>query len=375
MREAASARAMLAMAAAERWDAEWEECEVEGGLVRYGENSASFGELVLEAADFDPPDPAPLRVEPAAEAPAEIDTDTLLAFPRLDLPAKVDGSFLFAGDIRLPGLVYASIRHAPTGSQELSRFAEDAVAGMRGLVGVVRSKRYLAAVGESWWIAEQALKRLAPVFSGPPPVESAEAEVLLDEAIGTVEPEAIASIGDANGLLAKPDLEARYSIAPAVHAGIETATATARLEDGKLELWIASQTLNSPGALRRGGEPAGAVSTPRRRGQLRCAAKRHAIEVVQIANWCPVQLMWPRVQVSGRPPRTPVVAGTRRRSGRRPASGSPPGARSSPCPRPCAKRAIACSTISSPKLPCARRRAGPTRSPAVALSPPTASPM
>ncbi|MDP4574171.1 molybdopterin-dependent oxidoreductase [Qipengyuania sp. G39] len=317
MREAAaSARAMLAMAAAERWDAEWEECEVEGGLVRYNENTASFGELVLEAAEFDPPDPAPLRVEPATEAPAEIDPDTPLAFPRLDLPAKVDGSFLFAGDIRLPGLVYASIRHAPTGSQELSRFAEDTVAGMRGLVGVVRSKRYLAAVGESWWIAEQALKRLAPVFSGPPPVESAEAEVLLDEAIGTVEPEAIASIGDANGLLAKPDLEARYSIAPAVHASIETATATARLEDGKLELWIASQ---APELTRRAAAKAAGISErdvvlyPTAAGGSFDARldKRHAIEVVQIAKAIgrPVQLMWPRVQeFQAVPPRTPVVA-------------------------------------------------------------------
>ena len=54
---AASARAMLAMAAAERWDIDWEECEVAGGLVRYGEQSFGFGTLVTEAAEFDPPDP------------------------------------------------------------------------------------------------------------------------------------------------------------------------------------------------------------------------------------------------------------------------------------------------------------------------------
>ena len=68
------------------------------------------------------------------------------AYPRIDLPSKVDGSYRFAGDVRLPGMVFASIRHGPLGNPDLVRFDADAVAGMRGLVGVVKSKRYLAAV-------------------------------------------------------------------------------------------------------------------------------------------------------------------------------------------------------------------------------------
>jgi isoquinoline 1-oxidoreductase beta subunit len=57
----AAARAMLAMAAAERWDVAWEECEVAEGIVTHGQRRARFGELAAEAARMTPPDPPPLR--------------------------------------------------------------------------------------------------------------------------------------------------------------------------------------------------------------------------------------------------------------------------------------------------------------------------
>ncbi|MDG5747702.1 molybdopterin-dependent oxidoreductase [Qipengyuania sp. XHP0207] len=317
MREAAAtARAMLAMAAAEQWDVAWEEVRIENGLASYGENSATFGELVVAAAALDPPDPPPLRVEAAAEPAAAAEGDAPPLFPRLDLPAKVDGSFLFAGDIRLPGLVYASIRHAPIGSERLADFRETAISGMAGLVGIVRSKRFLAAVGESWWIAEQALDRLAPRFTGPPPFESGELDEQLNGAFDSVEPIVMEAIGDIGETLNQPALEARYSVAPAVHAGLETATATARLEGGKLELWIASQ---APELTRQAAAKAAGLSDrdvvlyPTAAGGSFDARleKRHAIEVVQIAKAIgrPVQLMWPRVQeFQAVPSRTPVVA-------------------------------------------------------------------
>ena len=313
---AASARAMLAMAAADQWDVPWEECEVANGIVRHNDRSARFGDLVFAASEFDPPEPAPLRVEAASERPLAGAGEEEIAFPRLDLPSKVDGTFLFAGDIRLPGLVYASIRHAPIGAQVLRAVDESAVAGMRGLVGVLRSDRFVAAVGESWWVAEQALKRLAPVFTGPPPFESDEAEAALEAALSDGEPIVVEARGESDELLARPDLIQRYAIAPAVHASIETATATARLEDGKLELWIASQ---APELTRQAAAKAVGLSQrdvilyPTAAGGSFDARldQRHAIEVVKIAQAIgrPVQLTWPRVQdFQAVPPRTPVVA-------------------------------------------------------------------
>ncbi len=313
---AAAARAMLAMAAAERWGIDWEECEVERGMVRYGDQNFGFGTLVTEAAAFEPPNPAPLRVQPAAEDPSPAEAELAPAFPRLDLPAKVDGSFLFAGDVRLPGLVYASIRHGPIGNPDLARFDADAASSMTGLVGVVKSKRYLAAVATNWWTAEQALKRMRPVFSGPGAIQSVSAIELLEAAHDNVAPERTLDIGDADDLLARPDYAQSYSVAPAVHAAIETASATARFDGETLELWIAAQ---APELTRRaaakaiGISPQDVVLYPTASGGSFDARleKRHAIEVAQIAKEIgrPVNLTWPRVQeLQTVPVRTPVSA-------------------------------------------------------------------
>lgn len=324
---AASARALLAMAAADRWDVDWEECEVEQGLVRHGERQLDFGALVEEAAELDPPDPPPLRVMPASEEASPAAAELAPTYPRLDLPAKVDGSFLFAGDIRLPNMVFASIRHGPLGQPDLARFDAAAVTDMKGLVAVVKSRRYLAAVGESWWVAEQALKAMRPTFAGPGAVESAGALQALDAALGEGEAQRVVDQGDADDLLARPDYAQDYAVAPAVHATIETASATARFDGGKLELWIAAQ---APELTRRaaakaiGLAPQDVVLYPTAAGGSFDARleRRHAIEVAQIAKEVgrPVQLTWPRVQEFQSLPARPAIS-ARLEAGFEPASG------------------------------------------------------
>ena len=54
---AASARAMLAMAAADRWDVAWEECDAQAGFVVHDRKKLSFAQLVEDAAGYTPPRP------------------------------------------------------------------------------------------------------------------------------------------------------------------------------------------------------------------------------------------------------------------------------------------------------------------------------
>lgn len=316
-REAAAvARALLAQAAAERWDVGWEECQAAGGFILHGDKRLSFGVLAQEAAEYDPPEPAPLRPEPASERPIAGESDTRTRFPRLDLPAKVDGSFLFAGDVRLPGMVYASVRHGPWGATELAGFDERAAAGVRGLVGVVRSKRWLAAVADSWWNAERALGLMKPRFAGPGPVDSSAFDGLFDAALEHGEAARIITIGDPDEALATPALTRRYDIGCAVQAPVETASATARFFDGRLELWIGSQAPEAAAdaAARAIGLSArDVVLYPTAAGGSFDARleKQHAIEVAQIAREIgrPVQLTWSRAEeFQAVPVRTPVAA-------------------------------------------------------------------
>ena len=300
----ASARAMLAMVAADRWGVAWEECEAAGGFIRHGENAASFAELALDAARYDPPDVPPLRARPPAEPVGEIGLDEArrMMFPRLDLPSKVDGSHVFAGDVRLPDMVYAAIRHSPLDKGTLADFDPSAAAGQRGLIQLVRGKDWLAALGETWWAAEEALKKIAPQFSYLRTVRSEKMADQLDEAVRRGQSTVIAKRGNgADGL--QSNEARRYEVSPAVHATLETSSATARLSDGTLELWLATQ---APQAARVAAARALGISTadvvlyPVSAGGSfdRRLDNSIAIEVALLAREAgrPVQLTWSRWQ-------------------------------------------------------------------------------
>ena len=317
---AASARAMLAMAAARRWDAAWEECEAEGGFVWLGKQRLPFGALVEEAAGFDPPSPPSLRPGSAHEKPGQVPEGAPPAFPRLDLPSKADGSFVFAGDVRLPNMLHAAIRHAPLGDGELTDFDPKAADGLPGLVRLVKHKRWLAALATDWRSAERALAAVAPRFTVKKPLESAAVEAALDGALMHGDAVRVAENGDPDRWLRKPfNLALRYDAAPALHATLETASATARFEQGRLELWIASQ---APALARRAAAEALGISAedvvlypmPAGGSFDRRLEHDHAIEVALLAKAAerPVQLIWSRWQehVAGwpRPAVTAVMA-------------------------------------------------------------------
>ena len=82
--------------------------------------------------------------------------------PRLDLPAKSDGSFRFAADVRLPGMLFAAARIAPPGGR-LTGFSRAGAGGHR----VVVRNAWLAVAADNWWAAERALQMANPHFEGP----------------------------------------------------------------------------------------------------------------------------------------------------------------------------------------------------------------
>ncbi|WP_285711305.1 xanthine dehydrogenase family protein molybdopterin-binding subunit [Erythrobacter oryzae] len=298
---AAAARAMLAQAAAARWGVSWEECEVENGLVTQGVNRATFGELAEEAAGYTPPDPPPLKPEPPREKPLPADVDAAPAFPRIDLPSKVDGSHRFAGDVRLPGMVFASIRHGPADGSELESFDTKALAGIRGLKGIVESKRWLAVAADTWWSAEAALAAMKPRFRTTAPVNSADIAARLDTLLTAGEAHVIAETGFGGDALQRVDIGRRYEVEPAYAAPIETATATARFEDGRLDLWMATQApeqarLAAARAIGIATEKVALYPTPAGGSFDARLEHDHAIEIALIAKELgrPVQLVWPR---------------------------------------------------------------------------------
>lgn len=310
-REAACAvRTLLLQAAAERWDVDWQACKVSAGVITHGAKRLRFGELAEEAAGFDPIDPLPL-----GPLPAEPPGLPAPPFPRLDAAAKAEGRAIYAADVRLPGMVFAAIRQAPLGQEARlgSYAAEKAGAGVR----LVKGERWLAATAPTWWAAEQALVRVAPRFTVKRPADSGAIDAALDAAVKKAATHRIVTVGDPEDTIGdRPSLVARYDIAPGLHAGLETASCTARLREGRLELWLASQ---APEAARRAAAAALGLN-PRRvivypvlaGGSFDARLDHdHAVQAALIAQEVgkPVQLTWSRWQeLLAVRPRAPAAA-------------------------------------------------------------------
>lgn len=272
---AAMARAMLIAEAAARWDVEPDECHSANGFVIHARHRARFAELVERAAARTPPAEPPLRPDLASEVPLAGGSEQATDFPRLDLPAKVDGSQLFAGDVRLPDMVYAAIKHGPVAECELTHFEAGAVAGNRRVVAVVKGKRWLAAVATDWWSADRAVEAMEPRFKATGLAESERDAEALAGALRQRAGDRIALRGTDDAFATGPDFARRYDVEPALHLPLETASATARLADGRLELWLASQ---APERARQavikalGLADEQVVLYPMPAGQLRCPA-------------------------------------------------------------------------------------------------------
>lgn len=234
-RAGATARDLLVRVAAERWDVAAAECDAADGFVTHEGKSLGFGALAAAASRLKPRDDAPLRRGRLIGQP----------LPRLDLPAKSDGSMRFAGDVRLPGMLFAAARLAPPGG-ELKGFSRAAAEQQQGLELLVVTSHWLAAIGATWWAAERALAAAQPRFSGPADADDAALRAALDEALADASAERLFDQGDFDAAVGSARaLGATYRIAAAGHHALEPLVATARLANGRLELWAPVQDYDS----------------------------------------------------------------------------------------------------------------------------------
>lgn len=252
LREAgAAARALLCQAAAARWGVSASACDTAQGFVVAGERRLRFAELAEAAAGFTVPQELALRAGEENRLAGQ-------ALPRLDAPAKVDGSANFAADVRLPGMVFASVRQGPVGDTRLVRVDRGAAERVAGVKTVVTTDRWVAAVADTWWAADKGLDALAPRFETRGGIVNSDGiEAALTAALNGPA-ERIASAGDLSATFAKARVTvAEYRAGLGVHAAIEPAAAAAEWRDGRLRLWVATQ---APGLVRAAAARAAGIA-------------------------------------------------------------------------------------------------------------------
>lgn len=229
---AAIARMMLCQAAANRWGVRAEECDADNGFIVHEGKRIGFGEVSSEAARLKPPDTPQLRAPGSGKVAGQ-------DLPRLDLPAKSDGSLRFASDVRLPKMIFASVRMAPPGGK-LIGLSREAASGRQGLIQLVERDQWVAALGQSWWAADNALSKALPRFSAP---DVGDIGASLAERLDGGSPERLFERGDfASAIEGSTPLAATYGVAPTPHRALEAPAAVARFAQGRLEVWAGTQT-------------------------------------------------------------------------------------------------------------------------------------
>ena len=240
----AAAREMLVAAAAARWSVDPSTCAAERGTVvhRVTGRRLAYGELTAAAATL------PVPKEPRVKDPADF---TLLGTPvkRVDGPAIVSGTARYGIDVRVSGMLFASVERAPALGSTLVTFDGSAALKMPGVRHVVAVTAGIlpgvAVVADDTWTALRARRALSIEWApgAPATFDSdrylAELPQAFDRAQYKVRHE-----GDALAALTSSarQVEATYVYPFQAHAPLETMNCTADVRSGAAEVWAPTQT-------------------------------------------------------------------------------------------------------------------------------------
>ena len=185
--------------------------------------------------------------------------------PRLDTKEKLNGTAQFAIDVKLPGMLSASLAQSPVFGAKLVGFDAKAIADMPGVRHVLPvGDAAVAVVADTWWQANTALKKLPITWSETPnracPARTSRRGCVKgldapDAGIGNRGGDAPAAIAGA-----AKRIEATYRTPFLNHATLEPMNCTALVDADGCEIGSARRT-----ATRRSRPP------PRRRG---CRSRR-----------------------------------------------------------------------------------------------------
>jgi isoquinoline 1-oxidoreductase beta subunit len=256
----AGARAMLVAAAAQRWGVPASDLTTSESAVTHAASGrkATYGSLATAAAALPVPDIQSLKLKSRKDY-------KLIGkrFTGVDNPAIVTGKPLFALDVQLPGMRYASIEKCPSVGGKAKSFNAEEIKKLPGIIdafiidgtppvddvmkmGVLPG---VAVIGQSTWAVFSARKALKVEWDTTTASKDSwagfvqQARTLAAKTQGDT---VVRTKGDVDKALASDDakaktVEAFYQYGFVAHAQLEPQNTVAWFKDGAVELWAPMQ--------------------------------------------------------------------------------------------------------------------------------------
>ncbi len=228
----AQVREMLITAAAARWNVDRDLIKADKGMI-YGPKGlkSTYGDLAQSAASMPVPEKPPMKDPKDFKIVGK-------RTKRVDTPAKVNGTAEFGIDVKLPGMVYASLAQCPVIGGKVKSFDGAKAKASAGVIDVVQISDGVAVVASSWWQAKKARDLLSIQWDEGAGAALSDASVIdgTRQALKTGKVlEITKPQGDVAAALkgAAKVLEAEYVIPMQAHAPLEPMNFTAHVQGNK----------------------------------------------------------------------------------------------------------------------------------------------
>ena len=228
----AQVREMLITAAAARWAVDRDLVRADKGMV-YGPKGlkSTYGELAEAAGRMPVPEKPPIKDPKDFKIVGK-------RTKRVDTPVKVNGTAEFGIDVKLPGMVYASLAQCPVIGGKVKSFDGSKAKASAGVIDVVQISDGVAVVANSWWQAKKARDLLSIQWDEGAGAALSDASVIdgTRQALKTGKVlEITKPQGDVVAALkgASKVLEAEYVIPMHAHAPLEPMNFTAHVQGNK----------------------------------------------------------------------------------------------------------------------------------------------
>ena len=296
----ATAAEMLVQAAAQKWNVPKSQCRAENNsIVNINtKERLSYGSLAEAASKL----PVP-QYEVALKDPSQFKL-VGKSQKRMDTPAKVSGKTIFGIDMKVPGMLYATLLRCPVFGGKVKSFDAAKTKAVPGVKQVVQISNGIAVLAENTWAAMEGRKALAVEWDEGPRATTTSASIRKVFADLAEKPGAVArKEGDVAAALASTPrkIEAVYEVPYLSHAPMEPLNAVAHVRPDGADVWsgMQIQSVARETAARIAGLPAEKVQIHTvylgggfgRRGGADFIGE--AVEISKVAG-VPVKLQWTR---------------------------------------------------------------------------------